>query len=119
MKNDKRPMTNPQRKWGIGDLSLVVCHFSFVILGNSIEKETALPNNVDVRCSFFVDRAVDGTVRAVDCGGWSMVRLRLPMLLSRGRLPIARGSFIRNSEDFRNLDGLYHNPIIGIMAQEV
>jgi hypothetical protein len=96
-------------------LSFVI--FSFVILGNSTERETALPNNVDVRCSVFVDRAVDGAVRAVERGGWGVVRLRLPvLLLSRGRLPIAHGSFIRNSQDLRNLDGFYHNPIIGNLA---
>jgi len=93
-------------------LSLVVNQLSFVILG-AIEHESALTDNVDVRCSFFVDCAVDGTVRAVYRGGRGVVRLRLPMLLSRGRLPIAHGSFIRNPQDFRNLDGFYHNPIIG------
>jgi len=92
--------------------SLFNVQLSFVILG-AIENESALTDNVDVRCSFFVDCAVDGTVRAVYRGGRGVVRLRLPMLLSRGRLPIAHGSFIRNPQDFRNLDGFYHNPIIG------
>jgi hypothetical protein len=45
-------------------LSFVVCHFSFVILGSSIEKVSLLPNNVDVSRSFFVG-AVDGAIRAV------------------------------------------------------
>jgi hypothetical protein len=30
-------MTNPQRTQGIGDLSFVVCHFSFVILGDAYD----------------------------------------------------------------------------------
>jgi len=45
-----------------------------------------------------------------------VVRLRLPMLLSGRRLPIAHGSFIGNLQHFRNLDGFYHNPIIGDIA---
>ena len=76
-----------------------------------------LPNNVDVRYSVFVDGAIDDAVRAVERGGWGVIRLRLPMLLlSRRRLPVAHGSFIGNSQDLRNLDGFYHNPIIGNLA---
>jgi hypothetical protein len=82
-------------------------------LGNG----TALPDNVDVRRFVFVGRAVDDAVRAVERGGWGVTRLRLPMLLlSRRRLPVAHGSFVGNSQDLRNLDGFYHNPIIGNLA---
>jgi hypothetical protein len=76
-----------------------------------------LSDHVDVRGSFFVTIAIDDTIRAVERGRWSMVRLRLPMrLLSRGRLPVAQGSFVRNSQDLRNLDGFYHNPMIDNIA---
>jgi hypothetical protein len=73
-----------------------------------------------VRSSFFVDGAIDGAVRAVERDRWGVIPLRLPMLLlSRGRLSIAHGSFIRNPQDFRNLNRVYHNPIIGNMAFEL
>jgi hypothetical protein len=75
-----------------------------------------LPNHVDVRSSFFVD----GAVRAVKRGRRGVIRLRLSRrLLSRRRLPISHGSFVRNPQDFRNLDGFYHGPIIGNIASEL
>ena len=78
-----------------------------------------LPDHVDVRCSF-VNSAVNGTIRSVERCGRSMVRVRLPRrLFSWRRLPIAHGSFIWNPQDFGNLDGFYHNPMIGKLALEL
>ena len=70
------------------------------------------PNNVDVWRSFFFAGSVDRAIGAVKRGGRSMVRLSLRLLPWR-RLTFSHGFLIRNPQDFRNLDGFYHTPMIG------
>jgi hypothetical protein len=73
-----------------------------------------------MRRSFIVGISIDGAVWTVERGRRRVVGLRLPgWLAASWGLSISHGSFIGNSEDFRNMDGFYHSPIIGNVASEL